>query len=164
MVFIAGMRRSLEGVKLLGVIVAATLVLASACGSGARHAKLTSRQGVSHFAVTDFRLLPPGVVFELHPTVSPIVVEAAADAPLKVCQFGTSFAGAWIGGCRPLRDRPISLPPTNGFIHAAFRIRSMTGQATRVTHLSLRWHCVDHEFGLFRGRTQTPVAHPVFDC
>jgi hypothetical protein len=47
----------------------------------------------SHVEFDDFSLVAPGLVFELHPTESPILVRATAEKCLKVCQVGTSFAG-----------------------------------------------------------------------
>jgi hypothetical protein len=124
----------------------------------ARHA------AVSHVALDGFSLREPGIVFELHPTESPILVSAAAETPLQVCQVGTFFAGSWRGGCRRLRGQPLHLPPTSGAIHVAFRVTTTTVRRTQVRQLSLRWHCVDHKFGVLRGHTRMPRMRPVFDC
>jgi hypothetical protein len=113
---------------------------------------------------TDFSLVRPGIVLELHPADSPIHLSATADAPLKVCQVGTTFAGYWKGGCRIFGDRPQALPTTNGFIHVVFRIAPTSGRLSRVRRLDVRWHCLDHNFGYWPGRSKVPVTRAIFDC
>jgi hypothetical protein len=112
----------------------------------------------------EFALVPPGIVLELHPDERHIFISADADPPLEVCQVGTSFAGAWHGGCRSLRDQPIALPATNGAIHVVFRVTPINGSSSRVRSLSLRWHCVDHRFWVRAHPSGLPRARPVFDC
>ena len=119
---------------------------------------------VSHVALDGFSVGAPGIVFELHPTESPILVSAAAETPLQVCQIGTSFAGRWRGGCRRLSEQPLHLPSTSGAIHVAFRVTTTTGTRTQVRQLVLRWHCVDHKLGILPGHTRMPRMRPVFDC
>jgi hypothetical protein len=118
----------------------------------------------SRVAFRNFTLRAPGLVFELHPTDRPITVQAAATSSLKVCPVGTSFAGRWRRGCRTLREHPLLLPATSGAIHVLFRITTAAATSTRVSRLSLRWHCVDHRFGLQRGQSRIPPSRPVFDC
>jgi hypothetical protein len=147
-----------------GIVLGATLLLAVSCGSGEGQTKASAPKPASYFAVANFSLVPPGILFELHPTDRPILIRASSPTPLKVCQFGTSFAGAWTGGCRTLSGRPLFLPASSGAVHVAFRITTTTAGTTRVARLALSWHCVDHQFGLLRGRTLTPAGHPTFDC
>jgi hypothetical protein len=127
------------------------------------HTLRAQRTAASHVAVGGFFLSETGIDFELHPTESPILVSAVADAPVRVCQVGTSFAGRWRGGCRRLTDRPLPLPETNGMMHVVFRVTTTAGRA-RVRRLSLRWHCVDHRLGVFPRQTRIPRLHPIFDC
>ncbi|HET7046591.1 MAG TPA: hypothetical protein VFI37_17225 [Gaiellaceae bacterium] len=134
-------------------------------GFAAARAASTRPATTSHLALTNFTLRPLGVVIELHPTERPILIKAIAAAPLEVCQFGTSFAGRWRGGCRRLRERALALPSTNGMTHVAFRIRPTAPRAAHVKRLELAWHCTDHDFGLLRGRTRIAATpHPTFDC
>jgi hypothetical protein len=136
------------------VVAAASALLLTGCGQSAPPA-------VSRVELADFSLVAPGLVFELHPTDSPIVVRASARTALKVCPVGTSFAGRWRGGCRELGDQPVSLPATSGAIHVVFRVTTSAG-VTGVRLLELRWHCVDRRLGLLRGHAT--LGHPVFDC
>jgi hypothetical protein len=118
----------------------------------------------SHFSLADFSLAGLGIEFELHPNGRPILVSASGGARLQVCEVGSSFANFWHGGCRRLTGRPLALPATNGLMHVAFRVVGTPGAATRVKELRLRWHCVDHDFGFFPGRTKASRTQPVFDC
>jgi hypothetical protein len=118
----------------------------------------------SKVVLRGFLLKPSGILFGMHPTEAPIMVIAAAAAPLQVCQFGTTFSTHWKGGCRQLAGRPIALPTSGGSVHIGFRVLPSTGRPTRVMALRVRWHCVDHYFGLLRGKTMVRSASPVFDC
>jgi hypothetical protein len=138
----------------VGAIVSASLALA-ACGDG-------GEQHSSQAVLREFALVPPGIVLELHPDERHIFISADADPPLEVCQVGTSFAGAWLGGCRPLGDQAIALPATNGAIHVVFRVTST--DTSNVDSLILRWHCVDHRFWLHALRSALPRTRPLFDC
>ena len=118
----------------------------------------------SAVVVRDFLLKPSGILFTMHPTEARIVVTATAAAPLKVCQFGTTFSVYWKGGCRRLVGRPLTLPTSGGAVHIGFRVLPSSGRPTRVMVLRVRWHCVDHYFGLLRGTTVVCNASPIFDC
>jgi hypothetical protein len=118
----------------------------------------------SSVVVHSFVLEPSGVLFSMHPTEARIVVTAAASAPLKVCQEGTTFSRHWTGGCRRLGRLPLALPTSGGAVHVGFRVVPANGRATRVTVLRVRWHCVDHDFLLARGTTHLTRPTPVFDC
>jgi hypothetical protein len=135
--------------------ICCSLVLA-ACGSGGKHS--------SQAVFRDFALVRPGITFELHPDERHILISADADAPLKVCEVGTSFADSWRGGCRELGERELSLPATSGAMHVVFRVKPMSGTSSRVNNLTLRWHCVDHRFWLHAVRSALPRTRPVFDC
>jgi hypothetical protein len=139
--------------------IAIMAVLVASCGNGPKR--------ISHAQLANFSLVSPGILFELHPTERPIQIQVVAQRPLKVCQFGISFAGRWRGGCRSLGRHPLNLPTTNGFMHVAFRIvpASVSAKAIAVRRLDLRWHCTDHDFGVFPGRGEKlPRAAPTFDC
>jgi hypothetical protein len=118
----------------------------------------------SAVVLRDFLLKPSGILFGMHPTEARIMITAAAAAPLKVCQFGTTFSTHWKGGCRRLFGRPMALPTSGGAVHIGFRVLPSNGRPTRVTAFRLRWHCVDHYFGLLRGKTVVRSASPIFDC
>jgi hypothetical protein len=100
----------------------------------------------------------------MHPTEARIIVIAIAAAPLKVCQFGTTFSTHWKGGCRRLVGPQIALPTSGGAVHIGFRVLPSNGRPTRVMALRVRWHCLDHYFGLLRGKTVVRSSLPVFDC
>jgi DNA-binding beta-propeller fold protein YncE len=117
----------------------------------------------STVTLEDFSLGRSGIRFEMHPTRARITISATAATPLEVCQWGTSFAGSWAGGCRRLRAQPLALPSA-GNLHIGFRVLSANGKPTRITGLQIRWHCVDHYFALVRGDTQVENATPSFDC
>jgi hypothetical protein len=112
----------------------------------------------------DVLLKPSGILFGMHPTEARIAITAAAAAPLKICQFGTTFSTHWKGGCRRLLGRPIALPTSGGAVHIGFRVLPWNGRRTRVVKLRVRWHCVDHYFALVRGTTRVHSASPIFDC
>jgi hypothetical protein len=109
-------------------------------------------------------LKPSGILFAMHPTEARIIVIAIAAAPLKVCQFGTTFSTHWKGGCRRLVGPQIALPTSGGAVHIGFRVLPSNGRPTRVMALRVRWHCLDHYFGLLRGKTVVRSSLPVFDC
>jgi hypothetical protein len=151
---------------LIGIPPAAAILFLGLAAATARDANTLRPRpaAVSQVALDGFSLGAPGIVFELHPTESPILVSAAAETPVQVCQFGTSFAGRWRGGCRRLRDQPLHLPATAGANHVAFRVTTTTVRRTVVRQLILRWHCVDHKLGVLPGQTRMPPMRPVFDC
>jgi hypothetical protein len=115
------------------------------------------------------------VGFGLHPTEVPIKVSAVASARLKVCPAdggggttdpsqGKSFGRLWRGGCRPLTDRPLALPATNGAQHVGFRVLPTAMTTVRVVVLTVRWHCTDRYFVVRANRTRVRVGDPTFDC
>ena len=128
------------------------------------YARRGSDASASLVVLKDFVLKPAGTVFAMHPTEARIVVIATAAAPLEVCQFGTTFSTYWKGGCRRLLRRPLALPTSGGAVHIAFRVLPSNGRLTRVIALRVRWHCVDHNFGLLRGKTVVRSTRPIFDC
>jgi hypothetical protein len=128
------------------------------------HTTRQSRTSVSAVVLSDFLLKPSGILFGMHPTEARIVVSAKAVAPLKVCEFGTTFLTYWKGGCRRLGVRARALPTSGGAVHIGFRILPANGHTTRVLTLRVRWHCVDHYFALLRGKTVVRSASPSFDC
>jgi hypothetical protein len=131
------------------------VVLLAACGDGVAR---------SHVEFTNFSLMQTGIVFELHPTDSPVLISAAADPPLEVCPVGTSFGSAWRRGCLKLGDTARALPTTNGLIHVVFRIASPRMTRSDVRRLELQWHCVDHRFSLERHDSRVPASRASFDC
>jgi hypothetical protein len=120
-----------------------------------------ARVEVSEVVLRDFLLKPSGVLLGMHPTEARIVVMATVAAPLKVCQFGTTFSRHWKGGCRRL---PVALPTSGGAIHIGFRVLPKNGHTTRVVALRVRWHCLDHYFAFLRGTTVVRSTRPNFDC
>lgn len=160
------MHQSLKpgGAKCAGSLLIAIILSGSLVGCAATRAGNASRPHMSTFRLYNFALRPAGLLFDVHPTTRPIRVEAVADAPLKVCQFGTSFAEYWHGGCRVLRNQSIELPTTSGQMHVAFRVASVSGKLTWVKEFELQWHCTDHDFGVFRGRTPVSSGYRTFDC
>jgi hypothetical protein len=160
-------RESLQSAKHIRCIalvcVAASAFGLTACGSKVR-AHTTGRSHASASVVLrDFLLKPSGILLGMHPTEARIVVSAAAAAPLKVCQLGTTFSTYWKGGCR-LLGAQVTLPTSGGAVHIGFRVLPWNGRPTRVMALQVRWHCVDHFFSLLRGKTVLRRASPVFDC
>jgi hypothetical protein len=126
-----------------------------------------TRQGrapASAVVLRDFSLKPSGILFGMHPTEARIIVIAEAAAPLKVCEFGTTFSMYWKGGCRRLDRGRTALPTSGGAVHIGFRVLPSNGRTTRVASLQVRWHCVDHYFALLHGRTVVGRASPIFDC
>jgi hypothetical protein len=101
-------------------------------------------------------------MLELHPDERHIFISAEAVPPLEVCEVGTSFAGSWHGGCRQLGKQALALPATSGAMHVVFRVTST--DTSKVDRLTLRWHCVDHRFGLRALRSALPRTRPLFDC
>jgi hypothetical protein len=156
-------------ISLLLLVIAMALTTLPPVARTARalvSADATRRSHVSASAVIlrDFLLRPSGILFGMHPTEARIVIIAAAAAPLKVCQLGTTFSTYWKGGCRRLVGRPLALPTSGGAVHIGFRVLPWTGRTTRVLTLRVRWHCVDHYFALLRGTTRVRSASPMFDC
>ena len=118
----------------------------------------------SAVVVRDFLLKPSGILFTMHPTEARIMITATAVTPLKVCQFGTTFSVYWKGGCRRLVGRPLTLPTSGGAVHIGFRVPPSSDRLTRVIALRVRWHRVDHNFGLLHGKTVVRSTRPIFDC
>jgi hypothetical protein len=147
----------LLGVVLLGILA---LVLKD---NGASTVPST-RPRIASVTLGAFSLAPSGILFAMHPTEARITLTATANAPLKVCELGTTFSSYWHGGCRRLAKRPLRLPTSGGAVHVGFRVLPLDGQETSVTALRVRWHCVDHNFGLLRGKSEVPAAIPLFDC
>ncbi len=158
--------RSAEPIRCIAVVcIVASAFGLTACGSKVRaHTTRRSHASASTVVLRDFPLKPSGILFGMHPTEARIIVIAAAAAPLKVCQFGTTFSTYWTGGCRRLVGRPMALPTSGGAVHIAFRVLPSNRRPTRVMALRVRWHCVDHYFSLLRGNTVVRSASPVFDC
>jgi hypothetical protein len=146
------------------VCVAASVFGLSACGSKVRAPTMRRSHASASVVLRDFLLKPSGILFGMHPTGARIIVSAAAAAPLKVCQFGTTFSTYWKGGCRRLGGTQMALPTSGGAVHIGFRVLPSNGPPTRVMALQVRWHCVDHYFALLRGSTVLRSAAPVFDC
>lgn len=138
--------------------------LAPAASQAVASEPSTDRPSASAVQLKDFLLKPPGILFAMHPTEARITVIATASAPLKVCEFGTTFSTYWRGGCRRLARRPLALPTSGGAVHIGFRVLPSTGHTTRVATLRVRWHCADHFFALLPGRTAVRRASPTFDC
>jgi hypothetical protein len=157
--------RSLDPIRCVTLVcVAASAFGLTACGSKVR-AHTTRRSHASASVVLkNFLLKPSGILFAMHPTEARIIVIAIAAAPLKVCQFGTTFSTHWKGGCRRLVGPQIALPTSGGAVHIGFRVLPSNGRPTRVMALRVRWHCLDHYFGLLRGKTVVRSSLPVFDC
>jgi hypothetical protein len=134
----------------LGFATVALSTVALASGGGSATATLRA-----------LALPPRGIVFVVHPTAAPITIAASAEAPLEVCELGTTFSTHWRGGCRALRAGRVALPTSGGAVHVAFRVRPASGRSVRVARLVVRWHCVDRAFvviGVPRRVTST------FDC
>jgi hypothetical protein len=142
------------------VLVAA---IAASAAAGCRADGTRSHPSSSAVVLGRFLLRPSGILFELHPTEARITLVVAAEAPLKVCQLGTTFSTHWKGGCRRMAERPLALPTSGGAVHIGFRVLPSNGRATRVMALRVRWHCVDHYFALMRGKTEVRSTSPVFD-
>jgi hypothetical protein len=142
------------------VLVAA---IAASATVGCRADDTPSHPSSSAVVLESFLLRPSGILFALHPTDAHITLVAAAPAPLKVCQLGTTFSTHWKGGCRRLAERPLALPSSGGAVHIGCRVLPSNGRATRVMALRVRWHCVDN-FALMRGKTEVRSTSPVFDC
>jgi hypothetical protein len=128
------------------------------------YATQASDASTSAVVLRRFLLQPSGILFAMHPTEVRIIVTAVAAAPLKACQLGTTFSTYWRGGCRLLVGRPLALPTSGGAVHIGFRVLPSNGRPTRVIDLRVRWRCVDHYFGLFRGKTVIGSVSPIFDC
>lgn len=145
----------------LAIAIAAGVAASSVVGAKGRVAEKPPR--VSHLVLEEFVLGRRGLVVELHPTARSIRIEASTQKPLHVCQLGTTFAGAWRGGCRSLR-RPLYLPATSGGLHVAFRVVSRTGEPARVRRLDLRWHCTDRTLWLRPTAPGRVAPRARFDC
>ena len=124
----------------------------------------TSHASASATVLRDFVLQPSGILFWMHPTEARIRVDTTAAAPLKVCQFETTFSTYWKGGCLQLAKRRHALPTSGGAVHIGFRVLPSNGRPTPVMVLRVSWHCVDHYFGLTPGKTVVRSASPIFDC
>jgi hypothetical protein len=139
-------------------------VARAALASAPAYTTRQSHAAASAVVLRDFLLKPAGILFGMHPTEARILIIAAAAAPLKVCQFGTTFSTYWTEGCRRLAGRPMALPTSGGAVHVGFRVLPSNGRPTRVIALRVRWHCVDHYVALLRGKTMVRSASPIFDC
>lgn len=148
---------------LLGVVLLSILAYVLK-DNGASTGKSTRRPRIASVTFAAFSLGRSGILLGMHPTEARIMLTATAAAPLKVCQFGTSFSSYWQGGCRRLARQPLRLPTSGGAVHVGFRILPLEGRETRVSALRVRWHCVDHYFSLVRGTSDVPTATPLFDC
>jgi hypothetical protein len=156
--------RSAEPIRCIALACAVASVFGlTACGSKVR-THTTPRGTASAVVLRDFVLKPSGILFGMHPTDSRIIVNAAAAASVKVCQFGTTFSTYWKGGCRRLVGRPTALPTSGGAVHVGFRVLPSNARPTRVFALRLHWHCVDHYFSVLRGKSVVRSPSPVFDC
>ena len=100
----------------------------------------------------------------MHPTEARITVTTTADTRLSVCEIGTTFSHYWTGGCRHLDRRSLALPTSGGAVHIGFRVSPLGSRPVRISHLIVRWHCVDHFFALGRGSTRVRAPRPIFDC
>lgn len=145
-------------------VVALTTVLVIAAPLSANTIWARQARSVSHVTLRSFVLRPSGLLFSLHPTEARIVVIATANKPLRVCEDGTTFSRHWTGGCRRLTRLPLALPTSGGAVHVGFHVKPSGATATRVTVLTVQWHCVDHDFILLRGSTRLGHASPTFDC
>jgi hypothetical protein len=90
-----------------------------------------SHAPASAVVLRDFLLKPSGILFGMHPTEARIVVSGTVAAPLKVCQFGTTFSTYWRGGCRRFIGQAIALPTSGGAVLIGFRVLPSNGRATR---------------------------------
>jgi len=121
----------------------------------------------SQATLQSFTLKPSGIVLQLHPTQARIRVSVTASGPLKACEYrgswGSPFSKHW-SHCLDLSRQPLSLPSSGGAIHVSFLIGPTDGNATHVTALLLRWHCVDHYFNVKPGTTRVQPSRPTFDC
>src|ERR1700730_15346451 len=100
---------------------AVTLALLIAGSPASGQAARRSQGPASAVTLAAFLLQPSGILFGLHPTEARITITATAAAPLKVCQFGTSFSSYWNGGCRRLGGQPLTLPNRGGAVPIGFR-------------------------------------------
>jgi hypothetical protein len=122
------------------------------------------KHSISQVTLRAFVLQRPGLLFSLHPTEARIVLTATANEPLRVCEDGTTFSRHWTGGCRRLTRLPLALPTSGGAAHVGFRVMPSGATATRVAILTVRWHCVDHDFIVVHGSTRAGNPSPTFDC
>ena len=144
--------------------------VASLIGNYAPSARGVAAAGSLRYSQTTLRaftLKPAGIVLQLHPTEARIRVNVTASGPLKACEYrgswGSPFSQHW-SRCLNLGSQVVALPSSGGAIHVSFVIVPTGGQATHVTALLLRWHCVDHYFDLKPGATRVHASQPTFDC
>jgi hypothetical protein len=149
-------------VRVRAAVVASVLVIAAPISA---HTILAQQKpSTSMVTLRAFVLRPPGLLFSLHPTEARIVVSATANDALRVCEDGTTFSRHWTGGCRRLTRLAVALPTSGGAVHVGFRVMPSGATAARVTMLTVRWHCVDHDFILVRGSTRVRNVTPTFNC
>ena len=85
--------RSAEHIRCIALVcVAASVFGLTACGSRVRAHTTRLTHASASVVLRDFLLKPSGILFGMHPTEARIIVSAAAAAPLKVCQLGTTFS------------------------------------------------------------------------
>jgi methionine-rich copper-binding protein CopC len=149
-------------VRVCVAVVASVLLIAAPVSA---HTTLAQQKpSTSKVTLRAFVLRPSGLLFSLHPTEARIVVSATANEALRVCEDGTTFSRHWAGGCRRLTRLPVALPTSGGAVHVGFRVMPSGATAIRVTMLTVRWHCVDHDFILLHGSTRVGHPSPTFDC
>ena len=148
-------------------IVAGVASLIGNYASGAGGVAAAGSLRSSQATLRSFTLKPSGIVLQLHPTEARIRVSVTASGPLKACEYrgswGSPFSNHW-SRCLNLGQQVVALPSSGGAIHVSFLIVPTGGQATHVTALVLRWHCVDHYFDVKPGATRARPSHPTFDC
>jgi hypothetical protein len=149
-------------VRVAVAVLASLLVIAAPVSAHTLLAQQTP--STSQVTLRAFVLPPSGLLFSLHPTEARIVLTATASEPLKVCEDGTTFSRHWTGGCRRLARLMLALPTSGGAVHVGFRVMPSGAAATRVTILTVRWHCVDHDFIVVPGSTRGGHGSPTFDC
>ncbi|MGZ4357678.1 MAG: hypothetical protein ACXVRZ_14990 [Gaiellaceae bacterium] len=152
---------------LVGGLVAAVASLVANYAPGARGVAVAGSLRSSQATFQSFTLEPSGIVLQLHPTEARINVSVTASRPLKACEYrgswGSPFSKHW-SRCLNLAQQVVALPSSGGAIHVSFLIVPTSGQATYVTALVLRWHCVDHYFEVKPGATRVRPSQPTFDC
>jgi methionine-rich copper-binding protein CopC len=149
-------------VRVCVAVVASVLLIAAPVSA---HTILAQQKpSTSKVTLRAFVLRPSGLLFSLHPTEARIVVNATANEALRVCEDGTTFSRHWAGGCRKLTRLPVALPTSGGAVHVGFRVMPSGATAARVTMLTVRWHCVDHDFILVHGNTRVRNVTPTFNC
>src|SRR2546429_3944183 len=137
--------------------------LTTGCGGRSSHSSpaVARHAAASQVVLSAFVLQPSGVVFWMHPTEARISLIVTSNARLDVCEIGTTFSHYWTGGCRHLGRRSLALPTSGGAVHLGFRVAPLGDRPVRISHLVVRWHCVDHFFLVARGSTRVRVPRPI---